>query len=69
MTVTFGVRFSVGLLETLNSTKSGVTNFFYNMLKISKKKKLSPQSLERYRHILTNPHVEPSKYKGWKDLW
>jgi len=60
------------LLETpemLNSTKSGVGNFFYNMLKISKKKKLSQESIIRYRHILTNPHTDPSVYEGWQRVY
>lgn len=62
----------LGLLETpemLNATKNAVANFLYNMLKISKKKKLTKQSITRYRHILLNPHTEPSVYEGWQRIY
>lgn len=61
-----------GLLETpemLRATKNAVANFLYNMLKISKKKKLTQQSITRYRHILLNPHTEPSVYEGWQRIY
>ncbi|WP_231427009.1 hypothetical protein [Pedobacter sp. Leaf250] len=62
----------LGLLETpemLRATKNAVANFLYNMLKISKKKKLTKQSITRYRHILLNPHTEPSVYEGWQRIY
>jgi len=62
----------LGLLETpemLNATKNAVAKFLYNMLKISKKKKLTTQSITRYRHILLNPHTAPSVYEGWQRVY
>ncbi|MFC3561169.1 hypothetical protein [Pedobacter jamesrossensis] len=55
--------------EMLGSTNSRVATFLYNVLKISKKKKLSPQSIARYRHILVNPETEPSIYEGWQRIY
>jgi hypothetical protein len=49
-----------------DSTKEKITYLIWNMLKISKKKKLTQSSIIRYRHILLNPKTNASVYKGWQ---
>jgi hypothetical protein len=52
-----------------NSTKEKIAHLIWNMLKISKKKKLTQSSIVRYRHILLNPQTNVSVYQGWQNKY
>ena len=52
-----------------NSTKEKIAHLIWNMLKISKKKKLTQSSIMRYRHILLNPQTNVSVYQGWQNKY
>lgn len=62
-------------LDFLNSpiwhqcTREKVATVILNMLKISKKQKLSETSIIKYRDILLNPATEPKIYAGWQNKY
>ncbi|TCK82894.1 hypothetical protein [Albibacterium bauzanense] len=46
-----------------------VANVLYNLLKISKKLKLTAKSIVKYRGIILYPHTDHKRYEGWQKTY